>query len=311
VDGVSFYAAGAVYRAAHTVDLERLGGLARKMPRTATLFLLGGVAMSALPPLNGFVSELAVYAGLLSGDAKGATANAAFVCAAALLAFVGAISALSTVRAFGVAFLGQPRDPSVHPSEAPRSMLWPMIAHAIGVIAIGLAPQLGVALARPVTSMFLGAETRAELGRVDGWVGSLQVATLVLVSSLVVLGVLGWRSGRGARSHVTWGCGYTAPNTRMQYSASSFSAQLAQIFQGALPQLRRERLPKEVFPSEQGHLSTHHVDAVERRMFEVLGQGEDMITHASEKIPEQPRFAFAAGLVAIIVVVALLVGAAR
>jgi hydrogenase-4 component B len=127
----------------------------------------------------------------------------------------------------------------------------------------------------------------------------------------VIACAVGLYLGRGARRHVTWGCGYTAANTRMQYSASSFSAQFARLFEAFLPQLRRERLPHEVFPTEPGHLGTHHVDAVERRMFEVLGQGEQMIHNASERIPEQPRFAFAAGLVAIVIAVGLLIGAAR
>src|SRR5258706_15518836 len=93
----------------------------------------------------------------------------------------------------------------------------------------------------------------------------------------------------------------------MQYTGSSFSAHFAAIFEPFLPQLRRERLPESVFPSEHGHLSTHHVDAVERRMFEVLGQGEEFVTQTSERIPEQPRFAFAGGLVVLVVLAGLIV----
>lgn len=150
-----FYGAGAVYRAKHSVNLERLGGLVRKMPRTAVLFLVGGLAIAAVPPLNGFVSEFAVYAGLLSGVAPSPLANAALVCAAALLAFVGAVSALSIVRAFGVAFLGQPRDPLLHaPAEAPPSMLGPMYVHAAGIVAVGLVPQLGLKVIGACLSLF-------------------------------------------------------------------------------------------------------------------------------------------------------------
>ena len=82
----------------------------------------------------------------------------------------------------------------------------------------------------------------------------------------------------------------------MQYTGSSFSAQLATLFRPALPVLTREHLPTEPFPQHASHLSTHHVDAVERRMFEVLGQGEQFVHDTSGRIPEQPRFAFAAGL---------------
>ncbi|MEO6421019.1 MAG: proton-conducting membrane transporter, partial [Polyangiaceae bacterium] len=91
-------------------------------------------------------------------------------------------------------------------------------------------------------------------------------------------------------------------------TGSSFSAQFALLFAAFLPQLRREDLPKTVFPSEPGHLSTHHVDAVERRMFEVIGQGEQFVTKTSERIPEQPRFAFAAALVVLVAIVTILVG---
>jgi hydrogenase-4 component B len=306
-----FYAAGAVYRATHTVDLERLGGLLRAMPKTAGLFLLGGLAISALPPLNGFVSELAVYAGLLAGEAPSTTANAALACAAAVLAFVGAVSALSIVRAFGVAFLGKPRDPSVHAAtEAPAAMLLPMAAHAVGIVAIGLAPQLGLSVVRSVTGLFAVAGAAPADPVLGAIVGPLQSASLVLVAVVAVLSAIGWLSGRNARRHVTWACGYTAQSTRMQYTASSFSAQLISLFEGFLPLLRREKLPTDVFPRERSHIATHNVDAVERRMFEVLGQGEDMVTNASQRIPEQPRFAFAAGL-AVLVVVAFLVAVAR
>ena len=105
-----FYAAGAVYASTRSVDIERLGGLARAMPWTAAGFLVGGVAISALPPFNGFVSEFTVYAGLFSAQPMPAGAKVALCAVAALLALVGAVSALSITRAFGVAFLGVPRD---------------------------------------------------------------------------------------------------------------------------------------------------------------------------------------------------------
>ena len=105
-----FYAAGSVYQATHTVDMEKLGGLARLMPWTALAFVLGGVAISALPPLNGFTSEFLIYSGLFTAQVLPAWAKVALAGTAAGLAFVGAVSALSITRAFGVVFLGAPRD---------------------------------------------------------------------------------------------------------------------------------------------------------------------------------------------------------
>lgn len=307
-----FYAAGAVYRAAHTVDLERLGGLLRRLPHAGWLFLLGGVAISALPPLNGFISELIIYSGLLSGAAPSAPANAALVTAAALLAFVGAVSALSMVRAFGIAFLGRPRDASVHVSSAtPIWMTAPMYLHGAGIVLLGLYPAAGLAVTRSAASLFAASGLPAADTDFAALLGPVQVAVRLLVVVTLVACVVGLVLGRRARRDVTWGCGYTAPNTRMQYTASSFSAQFTRLFEAFLPQLRREQLSREIFPLEPGRIGTHHVDAVERRMFEVLGQGEEMITQASSRIPEQPRFAFAAGLLALVIAVGLLLGAGR
>ncbi len=306
-----FYAAGAVYRATHTVDLERLGGLARRMPWTASLFLLGGLAISALPPLNGFVSELLIYAGLLNQAAPAGLERGLLVAGAALLAFAGGVSALAMTRAFGVAFLGAPRDAHLHcEGEVPRSMRVSMVLHAAGAVALGLLPGLGLAVvARPV-ALFTGlagappadSSPAAVLAPV-AWTGLL---LLVLLAAL--LAARRWlASGGAAPRHVTWGCGYTAPTSRMQYSAASYSAQFGDLFETILRRLRRERLPEGPFPERGAHLSTHSVDAVEQRMFEVMGEGDGLVTRLARRIPIEPRFSLAAGLVVLVALVGLLV----
>lgn len=304
-----FYAAGAVYRATHTVDLERLGGLGKKLPWTAGLFLLGGLAISALPPFNGFVSELVIYSGLFSGGAPRSDQDVLLVAAAAGLAFVGAVSALAMTRAFGVTFLGSPREPHLHVGkDAPGSMLPPMVLHALGVVVVGVAPGLAMALVNGALVPFPMAA--AAPGALEQLAPAIWVSR-ALAASLLVVGVWSWLKGRAARRSVTWGCGYTAPSPRMQYTGSSFAEHFARIFDAFLPALRREKLPDELFPQHPAHLATHHADPVERRMFEVLGQGEEYVAQATEKIPEQPRFAFGAGLAALIVIGLLLLGAAR
>jgi hydrogenase-4 component B len=303
-----FYAAGAVYRAVHTIDLERLGGLARRLPRTATFFLVGSLAMCGLPPFNGFVSEFLIYSGLLSGAAPTAEADVVLVCAAAVLAFVGAVGALSATRAFGLAFLGSVRDPSLHIGEdAPRTMAIPMAVHTIGILILGIYPALALHLVEPVLGLFhfAGASPPADLAAV---LGPVVWACRALAIVLVVSMIAAWRRQASARQSATWGCGYTAGTARMQYTGSSFAAQLSTLFRPALPVATREQLPTEPFPQRSSHLSTNHVDAVERRMFEVLGQGEQFVQDSSARIPEQPRFAFAAGLLALVVVALVALG---
>jgi len=304
-----FYGAGSVYHATHTVDIERLGGLAKRLPRTALLFLVGALAISALPPFNGFISELIIYSGLLSGRAPSAQRNIVLIAAAATLAFVGAVSALSMTRAFGLTFLGNAREPERHVAEEePAAMLGPMALHAFGVIALGIAPGVGIGLLRAVLDLFPFAPgTRPIL---EPLMPAVWASRAVGVGLLVAC-VLGWLRGIKARRSVTWGCGYTAPSPRMQYTGSSFAEQFARIFESFLPVLRRDKLPVGPFPQQAGHVGTHHADPVERRMFEVLGQGEDLVTRASDRISEQPRFAFAAGLVTLVVIGVLTYGASQ
>lgn len=304
-----FYAAGAVYRATHTIDLERLGGLARRLPRTTVAFLIGGLAMCGLPPFNAFVSEFLIYAGLFSGAAPTVEGDVVLVCAAALLAFVGAVGALSTTRAFGLTFLGVARDPSIQVAEdAPRSMAIPMAVHSIAIVVLGVYPEVALRLVEPALQPFQvnpGTAAATELARV---LAPVLWACRGLAVVLCISMVAAWRRRRAARTSVTWGCGYTAGTARMQYTGSSFSAQLSTLFRPALPLVTREHLPTVPFPQHAAQISTNHVDAVERRMFEVLGQGEQFVQDTSRRIPEQPRFAFAAGLIVLVVVALVALG---
>ena len=311
-----FYAAGAVYQATHTVDMEKLGGLARFMPLTTLSFLLGGVAIAALPPLNGFVSEFILYSGLFSGQPMGAWAQAALAAAGAGLAFVGAVSALSITRAFGVVFLGSPRDPQqARPAEVSAWMLAPTLAHAVGVVALGVAPVLGLGLVEGATRLALallpGAGAGADTALLQGVGSTLTRVGLVSAALAAAVALLWWLRARGgpraAAPQATWGCGYTAPNTRMQYSGSSFAWDFGRRFQGVLLMLRRQRAPEGYFPRD-AYLITHCPDAVERRLFNVIKHGDETAALLSRHLREDdPRVAFGAALVALLVIAGLVV----
>lgn len=299
-----FYGAGSVYRATHTIDLERLGGLAKRLPATTALFLLGGLAIAALPPLNGFVSEFIIYAGLLSGQAPEPQGNVALVSAAVVLAFVGAVSAFSITRAFGLTFLGTPRDPHVHidPKE-PRSMIWPMLLHAGGIVAVGLVPEVTVWIVGPTLRLFPFATHLDVMHSMFpmAWPGRILAAALIGASAIA------WARGRSARRSVTWGCGYSAVSSRMQYTGRSFSEQFGRVLVAFLPVLRRDRRPDGLFPAQPGALSTHQVDPVERRVFETLGRSDDFFAGVDRRIPDdEPRIVFAVGLGVLILIGILL-----
>jgi hydrogenase-4 component B len=306
-----FYAAGCIYQIKHVVDMERLGGLVKLMPVAAACFFIGGLAISGLPPLNGFASEFLIYAGLLGSHGIGVWAQLSLALAAAALAFVGAMSALSITRAFGVIFLGTSRDDTLPPGqEVNRWMLIPMGIHAFGTVVLGLLPMLGFAMVAGPAALLLHGSTDAMLASslqetlsILTRIGALS-ATLALVLLLVL-----WLRFRGG-SHVmrhnsTWGCGYESPNTRMQYTATSFSYDFAERFKNILALVRRRKAPLGYFP-QSSYVVTECVDAVERRLYKVIGQGDATASDLSKKLQEDnPRFAFAMGLAAIVLIAAM------
>lgn len=305
-----FYAAGAVYQSAHTVDMEKLGGLSRLMPWTAACFLIGGVAISALPPLNGFASEFLIYGGLFGQSAPTVWAKFALCAVAAALAFVGAVSAMSITRAFGVVFLGSPR--TDHPTPAHEVSLWmrlPMAVHAMGVVLLGLFPVLGLRLVRGSVELALGSMAPAGMASLDALSGTLTLigfigaALLLLVGGLLALrGAFGPRSGP---KHVTWGCGYGAPNVRMQYTGAGFAVDFNARFRSVLALLRRQKAPVGYFPADS-YVVTSCVDAVERRLFSVIGHGDASASRLSERLREDdPRVGFAGALIALGVIAGL------
>jgi hydrogenase-4 component B len=307
-----FYAAGAVYRVTHTVDLERLGGLARAMPATTLLFLVGALAICAAPGLNGFPSELTIFAALLGAPAPTPLARGALVVVAALLAFVGAVSALSMTRCFGVAFLGSPRDPHVAAAgEAPVTTRLSMALHAAGCVALGLAPSLGLAWVAAPTRLFL-PPGHDPLAPAQAVVDPAARLTLLLVAVAGGLAVARRLLVGAPATHVTWGCGYAAPTARMQYTGASFSDQFAGLFGWVLRFLRRDRLPArdDPFPRGSGLVQTHCVDSVERRMFKVMGDGQRTADRLAQAAPDDPRLSFALGLALLIAAAALILGSA-
>ncbi len=232
-----FLAAGSVVHATGTREIDHLGGLLKRMPRTALLFLIGAVAICGLPPLNGLVSELLVYLGLLHAttDAPGGLwLVAAF--AAPALALVGALAVACFVKVFGAAFLGEPRSAHAeHAHEAPPVMLLPMAVLAACCVFIGVgSPLLAPVLDAAARAWAPQTLALSPLGGVAplGWVS---LGSLSLLAALLALG--GWlavRTRQAAAPVGTWDCGYAAPTARMQYTASSFADTLVTLFAWAL-----------------------------------------------------------------------------
>jgi hydrogenase-4 component B len=236
-----------------------MGGLIKKMPLTATFFLIGAVAICGLPPLNGFVSEWLIYMGLFRGILDADTFNDPyFALAAPALALIGALAAACFVKVFGIAFLGSPRSESAAAAhESPLSMTAPMGVLAAICITIGILPQsIAPLLLTAADSVFpLAAGTARISGHASLWMVSAGSALLLFLLAAAALIYRSRLAGSPSSSSETWGCGYLAPNSRMQYTASSFAATLTALFSGILRTHTRHPEIKGYFPKKSSFRS--------------------------------------------------------
>jgi hydrogenase-4 component B len=258
--GLLFEGAGSVQHAAGTRDIDSLGGLSRRMPTTSLTFLIGSVAISGLPPLNGFVSELLIYVGAFQAAVLLPAAYAGWaLCVVPVLALIGGLAATCFVKAFGIVFLGEPRtQAAARANESGPSMRAAMAMGAALCVGLGVFPQAGLALVRAVGKQCAGIAS-PPIAVVDLLAGVTRGA-FALVGVVVLLLVVRWGllRGREVRSALTWGCGYEAPTSRMQYSAESFADPMIGPFLGVFRSRSRPGSPHGYFPAPVTH--EQHLD---------------------------------------------------
>jgi len=247
-----FFSAGALIHAAHTRNIDQMGGLAKQMPRVMLLCLVGAVAICALPPLNGFVSEWLIYSGLFHtlgfGGEPGFPAAAIAVVP---LAMIGALAVACFVKLFAAVFLGTPRSQSAgHACDPSVIMIIPMAVMALGCLGIGLFPlpaagvidravKVWAPFSEPAVSLAAAAPLK--------WIPNMNF-DLILLIALIVLALKMLMRKKVVSRAGTWDCGYARPLTRAQYTGSSFGQTLVSLFGFIL-------WPKTHWPSIRGLFS--------------------------------------------------------
>ncbi len=228
-----FFNAGAIIHAAQTREMDRLGGLAKLMPRAMILFVVGAVAICALPPLNGFAGEWLLYAGLFRTlGLNGEPGVPAAALAAVALSLIGALAVACFVKVLGTVFLGTPRHALASPAhDPPRCMLAPMVVLAGGCAGLGLFPALAApALERAVRTWASLPGAAPSFTTLLSWRAITGLGlSLVALAGLVLLILKLLPRARGATRPVTWDCGYARPTPRMQITGSSFGQSLVAL----------------------------------------------------------------------------------
>jgi formate hydrogenlyase subunit 3/multisubunit Na+/H+ antiporter MnhD subunit len=247
-----FFGAGAVLVATGERDMERLGGLIHRMPYTSFVFLVGCVAISALPPLNGFVSEWLIFQAILQSPELPQWGLKILVPAVgALLALSAALAAACFVKAFGVTFLGRPRTQAAAARETDRFSLAAMFAFATLCLAAGILPGAVIDALAPVTEALVGGRMPVQAS--EPWLSivpivegrssynGLLVFLFIAAAALIAVSAIHRFASRAIRRAPAWDCGYPDPSPATQYTATSFAQPIRRVF-GTLVFRAREQV---------------------------------------------------------------------
>lgn len=287
--GLLFMGAGAIYNSTGTKNIEKLGGLIKKMPKTAVFFLIGSLSISAIPPFNGFVSEWLAYQSMFIsiGNSSGLM-KLLILISAALLALTGALAAYSFVKAFGISFLGLPRSENASGAkEVSPSMLTGMGILSAVCLIIGILPRLFLNLLDGVTGELFGQSLTENLSGTSSFITvplqiqNTKISPVEAVLTAVAIGILTAGAvflvskGTQKRRYGTWDCGYIKLNSKMQYSATGFSKPIRIVFRGIFRPQRELQLEdgKSPYYFTKAHYMTSTESIFEKYFYEPAVNG--------------------------------------
>jgi formate hydrogenlyase subunit 3/multisubunit Na+/H+ antiporter MnhD subunit len=265
-----FFSAGNVYQFTHTMNIESFGGLIKKLPRSGYLFLIGSLAICGLPPFNGFISEFFLYSGLFNGLIFGNFKFILFVLFSILgLVIIGGLALICFTKAFGIVFLGTPRE-ELHEEkniEIPLR-IWPMYLIVLMIMMIGLFPLIFNSYLLNIIGLYepaLNPQTKIIFGETLtrlSFVGWYSLGFIGLVLAVYYLKLLITRK-RSVVPETTWGCAYTGPANKMQYTASSFVRSYRKLAAPILSIKKEKREAAGLYPQ---HImqKTHAHDKIEK-----------------------------------------------
>jgi hydrogenase-4 component B len=241
-----FMGAGSILFRTHTRNMELLGGLAKRMPLTSALFLIGALAISGLPPLNGFVSEWLVMQALLSSyQVPNTLLQISISFASIAFALTAGIALATFVKIFGISFLSRPRSEHAEQAkEAPKTMIAGMAVAGGMCIIFGFAPFLGTSVISSAfgvdgsqftqaTSPFQSLGAPQDVSMTPARISMPALGVMMASVAAAVFGFIAFAGGgtkTARRVYGTWDCGFGKLNERMEYTATSLSQPIRIVF---------------------------------------------------------------------------------
>lgn len=262
-----FFGAGIVYSKIHTRNIEKLGGLVKILPYTSYILLIGFLAISGMPLLNGFIGEFAIYLGMIEGfSVSNLMLNITFIVTFAGLAFIGVMAVLCFTKVYGICFLGSPR--SEYSKNIQEESIWykiPLMILTIFIIVIGLLPAIVLPLFYNVAQEFIRVDVSNEFEKI------LHIYRMISITTLGFIGMVAFfyslryllLRNRKVTQYKTWDCGYQGQSSRFQYTGSSYAQPFLQLIAELVPQKIKLDKEKVLFPKE-GFFRSDNQDLSER-----------------------------------------------
>ena len=273
-----FFSSGSVAQQTQTSDMEKLGGLIKKMPRTGLVFLIAAIGICGLPPFNGFISEFLIYSGLIEGvKIHDTNEMILFSVSLAGLSVIGGLSILTFTKSFGTVFLGNARKQlPVEPQEVSLQMLVPQYATIALMISVAIFPAFYLQV---IGNVIMSLTKGVIIPQPAGFTNYLSILQNISNYSILFICIVGifWGirykllSTRSKVIQPTWGCAYAAPTSKIQYTGKSFSKTLSKMFNFIVIERKQytELKAGEIFPEERKHASHYH-DFFEFRFIHVI-----------------------------------------
>ena len=280
--GLLFLGAGAIIRQTGTGEIDRLGGLIKKLPWTGTLFLTGSAAIAGLPFFNGFISELMIYISSVTGAVKSGGSIMPLISAITVisLAVIGGLASICFTKIFGTVFQGHSRKTDIsNITEVPFLMKSGMLFLTSFIVFIGMASYLVIPFLENPVSLFAGDTAGVCLIKLENIFIRLSIILFSILFLIIVL--LGIKSGiykkRAVKVNETWGCGYSFPADTMQYTASSYADPLIDKSRYMLSGKKEKKFDSEYFPGPDWSFKSEVNDWFLSRIFEGSGKMIDRI----------------------------------